>query len=82
MAGCVYHLLRCHNSTSAKRIESTVFPLSDHANFGDIMLLFCRERLRNVHLFHSARAELLFCQLDILLCQVFIAITVLVCLVR
>ena len=48
MAGCVYHLLRYHTSTSAKRIEVQIetyiilssgsgFPLSDHANLGDFI---------------------------------------------
>ena len=63
LTGCAYHLLRrrkltLHNVWGRRWVPDRTwnnlpsgFPFSDHTNFDDFTLLFCRERLRNVHSF-------------------------------
>ena len=45
------------------------FPFSNHTNFGDFALLFCK-----------GRAELLFCPVCLLYCHVLVGVTIMVCL--
>ena len=52
----------------------------DNAELGHFALLFCRGWQRNVQKLYNARAQPLFCSLNILFGDVLVAVVVVVCL--
>ena len=53
---------------------------SDDAELGHFTLLFCRGRLKKCTKIYNARVQLLFCSLNLLFSDVFVAVVVVVCL--
>ena len=52
----------------------------DDAELGHFTLLFCRRRQRNAQGIYDARAQLLFCSVNLLFSDVLVAVVVVVCL--
>ena len=68
---------RAFNSKKKKsKINRRGSRCPEYAELGHFTLLVCRERLRNVPRLQNARAELLFCSLNLLFGDVLVAVAV------